>query len=112
MTPTQDVREITATARRILRRHFLTARMGITGVNFAVAETGTVVVVENEGNVRLAASMPEIHVAVMGIEKVIPRLADLAVLLKGMCCNFQKAASERWVGSIRLRLMHPPRTAC
>ena len=82
MTPTQDVMEITATARRILRRHFLTARMGITGVNFAVAETGTVVVVENEGNVRLAASMPEIHVAVMGIEKVIPRLADLAVLLK------------------------------
>ena len=82
MKPTQDVMEITATARRILRRHFLTSRMGITGVNFAVAETGTVVVVENEGNVRLAASMPEIHVAVMGIEKVIPRLIDLAVLLK------------------------------
>ena len=56
--------------------------MGITGVNFAVAETGTIVIVENEGNVGLSVSAPEIHIALMGIEKVIPRSRDLAVFLK------------------------------
>ncbi|MDA2934130.1 LutB/LldF family L-lactate oxidation iron-sulfur protein, partial [Acidobacteria bacterium AH-259-D05] len=82
MAPSQDVDEITATARRLLREHFLTARMGVTGVNFGVAETGTIVIVENEGNARLSVSTPEIHIALMGIEKVIPRSCDLAVFLK------------------------------
>ena len=82
MPATDDVVEITSTARRILRDHFLTAQIGITGVNFAVSETGTIVVVENEGNIRLTASVPEIHVAMMGIEKVIPRQSDLSVFLK------------------------------
>jgi L-lactate dehydrogenase complex protein LldF len=82
MPPTDDVEAITATARAVLRRHFLTAGAGITGVNFGVAETGTLVVVENEGNVRLCASLPEVHIAIMGIEKVIPRARDLAVFLK------------------------------
>ena len=82
MVPSQDVDEITSTARRLLRQHFLTARMGVTGVNFAVAETGTIVIVENEGNVQLSVSAPEIHIALMGIEKVIPRSRDLAVFLK------------------------------
>ena len=82
MPATEDVVEITATARRILRDHFLTSQIGITGVNFAVAETGTIVVVENEGNARLTVSAPEIHVALMGIEKVIPRQSDLPVFLK------------------------------
>lgn len=82
MSPTDDAAEITATARRLLREHFLTARLGITGVNFAVAETGTMVVVENEGNARLSVSVPQIQVALMGIEKVIPRSVDLAVFLK------------------------------
>ncbi len=82
MAPTEDVLEIIATARRLLRDHFLTARIGITGVNFAVAETGTVVIVENEGNVGLSVSVPEVHIALMGIEKVIPHSRDLAVFLK------------------------------
>ncbi|MGQ0548957.1 MAG: LutB/LldF family L-lactate oxidation iron-sulfur protein [Armatimonadota bacterium] len=69
-------------AREKLRAEFLAADMGITGVNFAIAETGTVVVVENEGNARLTTTRPRIHVAVMGIEKVLPRLADLGVLLR------------------------------
>ena len=85
MPPTDDVQQITATARRILRTHFLTARLGITGVNFGVAETGTIVVVENEGNARLSASVPEVHIALMGIEKVVPRAADLSVFLKLLC---------------------------
>jgi L-lactate dehydrogenase complex protein LldF len=56
--------------------------MGITGVNFAVAETGTIAIVENEGNARLSTSLPRVHVAVMGMEKVIPDLAALAIFLK------------------------------
>lgn len=73
--------ELTAVVRRVLRERFLGADVGISGVNFAVAETGTLVVVENEGNARLVTSLPRVHIAVMGIEKVIPRLADLAVFL-------------------------------
>ena len=82
MPPTDDVEQITATARKVLRTHFLTATLGITGVNFGVAETGTIVVVENEGNARLSASVPKVHIALMGIEKVIPRAEDLSVFLK------------------------------
>jgi L-lactate dehydrogenase complex protein LldF len=87
MPPTTDCEKITATARRVLREHFLSARMGITGVNFAVAETGTIVVVENEGNARLSVSLPRVHVAIMGLEKVIPRAADLSVFLKLLTRN-------------------------
>jgi L-lactate dehydrogenase complex protein LldF len=68
--------------RRLLREKFAAADMGITGANFAVAETGTVVLVTNEGNGRLTTSCPRVHVALVGIEKVIPRLIDLPVFLK------------------------------
>jgi L-lactate dehydrogenase complex protein LldF len=74
--------ELTREARRHLREKFRRADMGITGVNFAIAETGSVVIVENEGNARLSTSLPRVHVAVMGMEKVIPDLASLAVFLK------------------------------
>jgi L-lactate dehydrogenase complex protein LldF len=70
------------TGRRVLREKFRQADMGITGANFAVAETGTIVLVTNEGNGRLTTTCPRMHVAVMGIEKVIPRLEDLPVFLK------------------------------
>ena len=79
---TNVAEELTQVARRELREKFLTADMGITGANFAVAETGTIALVENEGNIRLSTTLPRIHVALMGIEKVIPRFADLAVFLK------------------------------
>ncbi|MBF6560919.1 MAG: iron-sulfur cluster-binding protein [Candidatus Binataceae bacterium] len=73
---------LTAAARDRLRGIFLAADMGITGVNFAVAETGTLVLVENEGNGRLSSTLPETFIAVMGIEKVIPRLADVPHFLE------------------------------
>jgi L-lactate dehydrogenase complex protein LldF len=82
MPPTDDIAQLTATARTTLRNRFATADMGISGVNFAIAETGTIVIVENEGNIRLTTSLPRVHVAVMGIEKVIPRFAELDVFLK------------------------------
>jgi L-lactate dehydrogenase complex protein LldF len=73
---------LTAFARKKLREKFLAAGIGITGANFLVADSGAIVLVENEGNARLSSSAPPIHVAVAGIEKVIPRAQDLAVFLK------------------------------
>jgi L-lactate dehydrogenase complex protein LldF len=76
-----DIPEMTRIARDSLRRKFLAADAGITGVNIAVAETGTVMVLENEGNIRLSASCPPIHVALMSLEKVVGTLADAAAVL-------------------------------
>ena len=80
--PTDDVGQLTQTARVTLRERFATADVGISGVNFGIAETGTIVIVENEGNIRLTTSLPRTHIAVMGIEKLLPRFADLDVFLK------------------------------
>jgi L-lactate dehydrogenase complex protein LldF len=77
-----DPRTLALTGRRVLRDKFYRADLGITGANFAVAETGTVVLVTNEGNGRLTTTCPRVHVALMGMEKVIPRLRDLPVFLK------------------------------
>jgi L-lactate dehydrogenase complex protein LldF len=82
MPPTDDVAQLTSTARATLRDRFAAADVGISGVNFGIAETGTIVIVENEGNIRLTTSLPRVHIAVMGIEKVIPRFADLDIFLK------------------------------
>jgi L-lactate dehydrogenase complex protein LldF len=72
----------TAIARGVLREKFLAADIGISGANFLVADSGAVVIIENEGNARLTTSAPKVHIAVAGIEKVIPRAQDLAVFLK------------------------------
>jgi L-lactate dehydrogenase complex protein LldF len=77
-----DARVLALTGRRLLREKFRAADLGISGVNFAVAETGTIVLVTNEGNGRLTTTCPRVHIALMGMEKVIPRLADLPVFLK------------------------------
>jgi len=77
-----DPRTLALTGRRVLREHFRRADMGISGANFVVAETGTVVLVTNEGNGRLTTTCPRVHVALVGMEKVIPRLQDLPVFLK------------------------------
>jgi len=79
---THDIEELTRIARRFLRKSFAEADLGISGVNFAIAETGTILVLENEGNARLTTSLPRAHVAVMGIEKLLPRFADLEVFLR------------------------------
>lgn len=79
---TAEPAALTAVARERLRETFLAADMGVTGVNFAIAETGTLVLVENEGNGRMSSTLPETFVAVMGIEKVIPAMADLSHFLE------------------------------
>ncbi|MCU1258943.1 MAG: iron-sulfur cluster binding protein [Bryobacterales bacterium] len=72
----------TMIARSVLREKFLAADIGITGANFLIADSGAVVLVENEGNARLTTTAPKIHIAVAGIEKIIPRAQDLGVFLK------------------------------
>jgi L-lactate dehydrogenase complex protein LldF len=63
-----------------LREEFLTADMGVTAANFAVADSGLIALTENEGNIRLCCSLPRVHVALVGIEKVVPRLENLALM--------------------------------
>lgn len=76
------IEELCREAREVLRPAFFEADMGISGANFLVAETGSVVMVTNEGNGRLVTTLPRVHVAVTGIEKIVPTLEDLAVLLR------------------------------
>ncbi|MBO0612568.1 LutB/LldF family L-lactate oxidation iron-sulfur protein [Thiothrix fructosivorans] len=78
---TEDVDELTQTARRILRDKFYAAPVGLSGVNFMVAETGTLCLVENEGNGRMSTTAPSVHIAVTGIEKVVESLSDVPPLL-------------------------------
>jgi len=78
---TDSPEELTMIARRFMRRHYIEADMGISGGNFIVAETGMISITENEGNARLTTALPKIHVALVGIEKVLPKLADLALFL-------------------------------
>ena len=77
-----DPTYLTRAARAALREDFLTADAGLTGVNFAIAQTGGVVVCTNEGNADMGASVPKLHIASMGIEKIIPRLEDLSVFTR------------------------------
>jgi len=77
---TEDVDALTAVARKVLRQKFYEADAGISGVNFAVADTGTLCLVENEGNGRMSTHVPALHIAVMGLEKVVATLGDVTPL--------------------------------
>jgi L-lactate dehydrogenase complex protein LldF len=79
---TDDPTELTMEARAALRAAFRRAKIGISGVNFGIAETGRLVIVENEGNNRLSTTAPDVHIAVMGIEKLLPSERDLPLFLK------------------------------
>jgi len=82
-TPRKEgIEELCLEARGVLREHYLTADMGISGGNFFVAESGSVVLVTNEGNATLATTLPRVHVAISGIEKVVPTLEDVATLMR------------------------------
>ncbi len=79
---TEEVAELNAIARRTLRKKFFEGEVGLSGVNFAVAETGTLCLVENEGNGRMCTTVPPVHIAVMGLEKVVERLEEVPPLLR------------------------------
>jgi len=73
---------MTREAREVLRPHFLNADLGISGANFLIAETGSVAIVTNEGNGRMVTTMPRVHIAITGIEKIVPTLEDLSALMR------------------------------
>jgi len=79
---TTQIAELCREAREVLRPGFLAADLGISGANFIIAETGSVLIVTNEGNGRLTTTLPRVHVAITGIEKVVPTLEDAATLLR------------------------------
>lgn len=101
---TEDVDELIGTGRRVLRQAFRQADAGISGVNFAVAETGTLCLVENEGNGRMSTTLPDTHIALMGIEKVIAQLDDLPTLLRLLTRSATGQAITTYVNMI-----HGPR---
>ncbi len=82
MPLTDDIAVMTATARDALREVFLQADIGITGVNFGIAETGTLVFVSNEGNARMVSTLPRLHVALMGVERLVPTWEECELLLR------------------------------
>jgi len=77
-----DIPAMTREARQVLRQHFLSAEMGITGANFLIAETGTAALVTNEGNGRMVTTLPKVHVVITGIEKIVPTLEDFSTLMR------------------------------
>ncbi len=79
---TDDPHDLAEAARVYLREKFLDARMGVSGANFGVAETGTICIVESEGNGRMCTTLPEVLVSILGIEKLVPTFADLEVFLQ------------------------------
>ncbi len=78
---TTDIPTLTATARKVLREIFLTADIGFSGVNFGVAETGTTCIITNEGNGRMVTTIPPVHIALMGMERLVPNLENLSLML-------------------------------
>jgi L-lactate dehydrogenase complex protein LldF len=98
---------LAALARTRLREAFLAAEMGISGANFMVAETGTIVMVTNEGNGRMCTTLPPVHVAIAGIDKIVPDMASLTVLLKLLA----RSATGQKISTYTSFIQGPRRTA-
>jgi L-lactate dehydrogenase complex protein LldF len=101
---TEDIPTLTAAARAALRRIFLSADVGISGVNFGVAETGGICIVTNEGNGRMVTTLPRVHIALMGMERLVPTLQDLAPMLSLL----PRSATGQKL-SVYTQLIHGPR---
>ena len=100
---TEDIPTLTRAARQILREVFLTADVGISGVNFGIAETGGVCVVSNEGNARMVTTLPRVHIALMGMERLLRNLDDLALMLSLL----PRSATTQKLG-VYTQLIHAP----
>lgn len=103
---TEEIETLTAAARKTLREIFLTADIGISGVNFGVAESGTLCLVTNEGNGRMVTTLPPVHIALMGLERLVPTMADLALMLELL----PRSATGQKI-SVYVSLIHGPRGA-
>ena len=100
---TEDIPTLTSTARNELREVFLTADVGISGVNFGIAETGGICVVSNEGNARMVTTLPPVHIALMGMERLVRSLDDLALMLSLLA---RSATTQKL--SVYTQLIHAP----
>src|SRR6266540_4922546 len=100
---TEDIPTLTNTARKVLRDVFLNAEVGISGVNFGVAETGTLCIVSNEGNARMVTTLPPVHIALMGMERLVRNLDDLAIMLSLLA---RSATTQKL--SVYTQLIHSP----
>ncbi len=96
----EDPETLTAAARTHLREKFLQADAGITGANFVVADTGTMVIVENEGNITLSSTVPPMHIMITGIEKILPRTLDLDIVLRMLPANGTGQRATSYVSMI------------
>jgi L-lactate dehydrogenase complex protein LldF len=94
---TEDPPTLTQAARKALREKFMAADMGITGCNLACAETGHITTLSNEGNIRMAATLPKTHIAVMGMERIVARLTDHAILFRLLAMG---AAAQQMAGYV------------
>ena len=101
---TTDIPTLTAAARSKLREVFLTADVGVSGVNFGIAGTGGICIVTNEGNGRMVTTMPRVHIALMGLERMVPTLNDLALMLSLL----PRSATGQKL-SVYTQLIHSPR---
>ena len=100
---TEDIPTLTSAAREVLREVFLTADLGISGVNFGIAETGGICIVSNEGNARMVTTLPPVHIALMGMERLIRNLDDLALMLSLLA----RSATTQKLGAYT-QLIHAP----
>ncbi len=103
---TESIPEMTAVARRTLREVFLSADIGLSGVNFGVVETGTLCVMTNEGNGRMVTTVPPVHIALMGMERIVPTLDDLALMMSLLP---RSATGQKM--TVYASLLHAPRQA-
>jgi len=101
---TTDIPTMTDAARATLRETFLNADLGLSGVNFGVAESGAITLVTNEGNGRMVTTMPKVHIALMGIERLVPTYDDLALMLTLL----PRAATGQKI-SVYTQIIHGPR---
>ncbi len=102
---TTDIPTLTATARKVLREVFLTADIGLSGVNFGVAETGGLCIITNEGNGRMVTTLPPVHIALMGMERIVPNFDDLALMLSLL----PRSATGQKL-TVYTQLLHPSTT--
>jgi L-lactate dehydrogenase complex protein LldF len=100
---TEDIPTLTNTARKTLREVFLTADIGVSGVNFGIANTGGICVVSNEGNARMVATLPPVHIALMGMERMVPNLDDLSLMLSLLA---RSATGQKL--SVYTQVLHQP----
>ena len=106
--PLETGEELTAFARKMLRRKFLAAGAGITGANFVIADSGSIVLVESEANIRMTTAMPPLHIAITGAEKILPARADLAPFIELLAASATGQLMSSYTSILQPPLMDVP----